>query len=390
MHESDSSCHLDRRRLLRTAAIGLPAAALGATLAPTVAAATPSPTVATTPGLNPPAWVTQPGANVVLLGTAGGPLIGPSRAGITSALVVDGHVYLLDAGHGAVDQYVRVGLPLSALTAAFVTHLHSDHVVDLYSLLWLTTGGIGTVGHPVDIYGPGSAGCLPDPYPAGRQVATVSPANPTPGLTNMIRTQVAATAYDINLRMRDEAWPDPRTLLLPHDIPLPDVGARPKGPVAPTMQPFEVMSDARVRVTATLVEHPPVFPSYAFRFDTAYGSVVFSGDTAPTANLTTLACGADILVHEVIDVDLVQQAGLSPAAVNHLLTSHTDSLLVGAIAAEAGVPTLVLNHLSPGEPSLVSDEVWLQKARTGYTGDVLVGHDLQRIPLTGRPVSRQH
>lgn len=33
--------------------------------------------------------------------------------------------------------------------------------------------------------------------------------------------------------------------------------AEPHGPVAPSMKPFEVMKDAYVTVTATLVKHPP-------------------------------------------------------------------------------------------------------------------------------------
>jgi ribonuclease BN (tRNA processing enzyme) len=367
--------HVGRRTVLRTAAIGLPTVGLGATLGTQTASAAPNPS----PGV--PAAAGTQGAEVVLLGTAGGPLLGPGRTGVASAVVVDGYVYLIDLGHGAVDQFVRAGLQLSRLAGIFITHLHSDHIVDLYSLLWLTTGGIGTVGHPVDIYGPGSAGHLPPPVPAGRKVPTIGRHNPTPGLTDLLRLQIDATAYDINIRIRDEAWPDPRQMIRPHDIALPKVGASARGPVAPPMKPFTVMSDERIRVTATLVEHAPVFPSFAFRIDTKYGSVVFSGDTAPTQNLTTLARGADVLVHEAIDVDLVRAAGLDEAKLNHLLSSHTDSGKVGAIAAAAGVQTLVLNHLAPGDPNLVPDATWLRKAQTGYSGTVVVGHDLQRIAV---------
>lgn len=372
---------MDRRSVLRTTAIGLPAVALSDQPATSAEAASGS---TTTSAAHAGTTAAGTGAEIVLLGTAGGPLLGPGRSGVSSALVVDGHVYLIDAGHGAVDQFVRAGLPLPGLTGIFVTHLHSDHITDLYNLLWLTTGGIGTVGHAVDVYGPGRAGHLPDPFPAGRTVPTVSVRNPTPGLDDLIRLQIEATAYDINIRMRDEAWPDPRPLIRTHEVRLPRVGASARGPVAPPTRSFPVMSDARVRVTATLVDHAPVFPSFAYRFDTAYGSVVFSGDTAPTKNLVTLARGADVLVHEAIDVDIVRASGLDEAKIRHLLTSHTDSTLVGGIAAAAGVPTLVLNHLSPGNPALVPDTTWSRKAATGYAGTVVVGHDLQRVSLTRR------
>jgi hypothetical protein len=51
------------------------------------------------------------------------------------------------------------------------------------------------------------------------------------------------------------------------------------------MPPFPVYQDDRVRVTATLALHPPVFPSFAFRFETEDASIVFSGDTARSDNV---------------------------------------------------------------------------------------------------------
>ncbi|MEU4165019.1 hypothetical protein [Actinoplanes sp. NPDC026670] len=84
------------------------------------------------------------------------------------------------------------------------------------------------------------------------------------------------------------------------------------------MRPFKIITDDRVRVTATLVDHALGFPSFAYLFDTADSS----------------------------------------------------------IAARADVPTLLLNHLSPGNPALVPDATWLRKATTGYTRTVLIGNDL--------------
>jgi ribonuclease BN (tRNA processing enzyme) len=79
-----------------------------------------------------------------------------------------------------------------------------------------------------------------------------------------------------------------------HEIPLPDVGATFTN-TAPAMQPFPVMSDDKVKVSAVLVPHGPVFPAFAFLFDTAYGSVTFSGDTTYTDNIPTLAHNTDLL-----------------------------------------------------------------------------------------------
>jgi hypothetical protein len=48
--------------------------------------------------------------------------------------------------------------------------------------------------------------------------------------------------------------------------------------------------------------HPPVEPSFAFRFDTPERSIVISGDTARSEGLITLAKDADVLVHEALSV----------------------------------------------------------------------------------------
>lgn len=324
--------------------------------------------------------VPSTGAHVVLLGTAAGPVPMAGRKGICTAFVVDGHTYLIDVGRGAVDQFETARLTMDTLEGIFVTHLHSDHLADLYTLLWLRFGGFNSMTHPVDVYGPGPAGALPEPS-SDRDVDTINRKNPTPGLVDFFAKSMEATAYDLNIRMRDEAWPDIRTLVRPHEIQLPEVDAGPLGDMAPPMEPFEVMADDRVRVSAILVQHPPVFPSFAFRFDTDYGSVVFSGDTTVTPNMVTLARGADMLVHEVIDLQAVETFGnLTPEQLQHHRNSHTEVTKVGPIAQEAGVATLVLNHLAPSTPAW-SDVIWLGKAQQGFTGKVIVGDDLMRIPL---------
>ncbi|KAA9160189.1 MBL fold metallo-hydrolase [Amycolatopsis acidicola] len=321
------------------------------------------------------------GAHLVLLGTAAGPVPMAGRTGISTALVVDGRTYLIDLGHGAFDQFQKSGLDLGTLDRIFVTHLHSDHLADLYTLLWLRFGGVNPMTHPVDVYGPGPAGALPAPS-SGQPTPVVSPGNPTPGLADFFANSLAATAYDVNLRMRDEAWPDIRELYRVHEIPLPDVGASATGDLAPPMQPFPVMADDHVSVSAILVRHPPVFPSFAFRFDTAHGSVVLGGDTTITPNMVTLARGADVLVHEAIDLRVVEQAGtLTPEQLQHHRNAHSDVTRIGReIAQPAGVRTLVLSHLAPGS-KLIPDASWKAQASQGFDGEVIVGNDLLRIPV---------
>jgi ribonuclease BN (tRNA processing enzyme) len=327
------------------------------------------------------AVVPSTGTQLVLLGTAAGPIPFQGRTGISSALVVDGATYVVDLGHGAFDQFRAVGLNPATVRSIFVTHLHSDHLADLYTMLWLRFGGIEPLARPIDLYGPGRAGALP-PVHNGGVPPVVSPANPTPGLADFVSRSIEATAYDINIRMRDQGWPDIRDLIRTHEIELPDVGASPLDNLAPTMDPFLVMEDDRVKVTAILVKHVPVFPAFAFRFETAHGSVVFSGDTTICDNTVTLARGADVLVHEAIDVQAVTQFGgdISEDDLRHLLDSHSDVTKLGALAQRAKVKKLVLSHLAPGTTQW-PDLVWRAKAQKGFRGQVVVGHDRRVIAI---------
>ncbi|MDQ6725628.1 MAG: MBL fold metallo-hydrolase, partial [Actinomycetota bacterium] len=164
---------------------------------------------------------------LVLLGTAGGPLPSPVRSGIAQAVVVDGRTYVVDCGSGVTRQLRRSRL-LSGLHRVFLTHLHSDHTCDYFNL-FLLGWPILQWNPPVDIFGPGPAGgtgALPPDHPR-RPVALHHPDRPTPGLVDLTGAQMAAHAYDINIRMREAGRHDLATLLVPHEIDVPaELGAR--------------------------------------------------------------------------------------------------------------------------------------------------------------------
>ena len=82
----------------------------------------------------------------------------------------------------------------------------------------------------------------------------------------------------------------------------------PRGPGYPPV-PVIVFDDGVLRVTAVAVTHGQAVPALAYRFDTADGSVVFSGDTTVNDDLIALARDADILVHQVADLDYLERHG---------------------------------------------------------------------------------
>ena len=339
--------------------------------------------------------MTRP-ARVVLLGTAGGSpyWTNSDRAGIASALVVGDRYYLVDAGRDVVRQLRAAGLgshgsdtggPLDALRAVFLTHLHSDHLIDLNNVLSAGIyNGLARGDRPVPIFGPGNRGAVPPLFGDRRAPPLTAPANPTPGTAEMIDLMVQTFATDYNDRAFDGGAPTPGELFCGIDVPIPAQHlADPNGDPHPRMSPVCFHTDGRVRVSATLVQHAPMFPALAYRFDTDAGSVVFSGDTGPSENLVELARGADVLVHEVIDTDWVGQLLPPPRTprqeglYRHLIGAHTAVEQVAPIACAAGVDTLVLSHLVPGN---WPEERW-DRARGDFAGRFIVGQDLAVVDV---------
>lgn len=209
-------------------------------------------------------------------------------------------LYVIDCGLGSLNAFTNAGLQFDDLKAMFITHLHTDHIVDYYNF-FLSGGFLAPPGRaPVLVYGPGPAGGLPPSEVGNPNPATVNPANPTPGLAAATEALHRAFAYTSNIFIRDYGIDNVADLVKVTEIGLPpgsDYRNR-----APKMSPFSVASDDNVSVTATLVSHYDVYPAFGFRFDLKKSgvSVTFSGDTTKSDNLITLAQGTDILVHEAV------------------------------------------------------------------------------------------
>lgn len=339
-----------------------------------------------------PAWASAPGADaaahgqadragmqLVLLGTRAGPPAMPDRTGISSAVVVDGATYVVDCGRSAVTQYMHAGLKLRNLRGIFLTHLHADHVVDYYNF-FLTGGHIpnqfgDNIVQQVQVHGPGSAGGLPPKY-GGGTAPTVSPHSPAPGTREMTARLHEAYAYSSNIFLRDMTIADPRNLAAVHEIRVPSQAASFQN-TAPRMAAWEIYRDDKVRVLATLVPHGPVFPAFAFRFESEYGSITFSGDTRYSENLIDMAQDTDILVHEALDVE---GASIPEADLEHMLAGHIVLTEAGPIAEAANARHLVLSHISDLAGAPIDARAWRHVAQQGYRrGRAEVGEDLKKF-----------
>jgi ribonuclease BN (tRNA processing enzyme) len=305
---------------------------------------------------------------LVLLGTAGAPAPVAGRAGISSVLAVDGRVFVVDCGRGAPSGYADAGLDFTRLEAVFITHLHVDHVGDLAGLLlypWGLRAGPDGPLPPVQVYGPRRPAHLPDGDAAFHRQTTIHPELPDPGLTDLVGHIMAGYAYHLNVMPLDAAMPDPGQLVRATDITAPGV----------------VFDDGGVRVSVCMVMHGHAAPALAYRFDTPDGSVVFSGDTTADDKLIALARGADILVHQVADLDYLKRHGWSGAALDRMAGLHTDVTEVGSVAQRAGVRELILTHYLPAEPDAVSAADWAERAGQGFSGRTVAGRDGLRRTL---------
>jgi ribonuclease BN (tRNA processing enzyme) len=281
--------------------------------------------------------------HVTLLGVKGGPAIRPGSNMPTSILMsMAGQQILVDAGLGAARAVCDQGVALTDLDAILITHLHSDHYLELGPLLHTAwTAGLKA---PLPVWGP-------------------------PALARYWTAFLAAMEDDIRLRIEDEGRPDLADLV--------DIRA---------IDPARSLGIGPVQVTAMENHHPPIRPSFAFRFEAGGGAVVLSGDTAALPEMVAFARGADLLVHEAMlpeGVDaLLAKLPVSDARLrHHILRSHTTAEEAGRIATEAGVARLALHHFVPDGLPSVTEADWEAAVRRSWTGPLILGRDGLRIAL---------
>jgi ribonuclease BN (tRNA processing enzyme) len=277
----------------------------------------------------------------VLLGVKGGPAIRQGGAMPTATLVeLDGRRILVDCGIGAARALVEAGVDLRTLDLVLITHLHSDHVLELGPLLhtaW-TTG----LARPIRVFGPA-------------------------GIDGYLQGFLTSMAVDNAIRVADEG----RTPL----TELVDLATYAEG---------DVLDEPGLVLRALEVPHPPITPCYALRIDGSR-SVVLSGDTAYHPPLAAFAQGADVLVHEAMlpegVEEIVRKTGLGDRLRAHLHAAHTTADDAARIARAAGVGRLVLNHLIPVDDPRFTEADWLARCAAVWNGPVTVGRDGLEIAL---------
>jgi ribonuclease Z len=291
---------------------------------------------------------------VVLVGT-GSPL--PSkRAQACTAIFAGGKFLLFDAGDGAERSMDALNLPIADLRAVFVTHYHADHFADLGEVI--DRSWINGRRDNLTIYGP-------------------------QGLRQIVDGFLASYKLEYGYRTAHHG-----AEMMPPQY----AGATVSEFQAPaTDDPVIVYNQDGLVVKAFRVNHPPIVPALGYRVEYAGKIVVISGDTTATAGLLAQSRGADLLVAEVMNMDIVQamEAASRDAGNNfngNILRDirgyHMDVSDVGKIAEQAQVKKLALTHLAPSiDNEGQVNSFFKQPVQKLYHGEVFVGDDGTRIVI---------
>src|SRR3954471_8488815 len=91
---------------------------------------------------------------VTLLGTASGPPVRLDRYQMATLVEAGGERLLFDCGRGTLLRLAQAGIPLEKVSKLFITHLHSDHIVDIPDLYLSPWAARTQRKLPLEVWGP--------------------------------------------------------------------------------------------------------------------------------------------------------------------------------------------------------------------------------------------
>lgn len=297
------------------------------------------------------------GLHVVMCGT-GSPLPDPSRAGPCTAVIAGDRIFIVDVGAAAARNFGPMGLPVGDVDAVFLTHYHSDHIDGLGELMLLRWTGGGNRA-PLPVYGP-------------------------PGVEGLIAGLDQTYVIDTSHRIAHHG---------DQIVPPRGQGGDARGfpmPAAGVMQ--TIYSEDGLQVQVFRVDHGPVRPAMGYRFDYGGRSVVISGDTARSEMVARACDGCDLMVHEALNVDMVEVARRTVEAsgnarlaqiLEDIKNYHTAPVEAEEIAALGDARMLVLTHIVPAAPNGLIEAYFLSGTGEMYEGPIVMARDGMVFSLPG-------
>lgn len=289
-----------------------------------------------------------PALTFTTLGTNSGPIPRKDRSEPANLTRYGDQLILADVGDGAAEQLAKTGVGIDQVQTVLISHLHFDHTGGLFAFLALRYQISGS--NPVTIYGP-------------------------PGTRETVTRLFAAMEHGGHAiqTMRMAGGPDAGVKIV-------------------EVRDGMTFNAGDVKITATENSHyvtlkPGADPrpvSLSFRFDAPGRSILYTGDTGPSAKVEQACKGVDLLVSEMMDPALaiarikVNRPGGPPAIYDlvedHFRREHLSPTEVGKLATACGAKTVVATH-----NSLERDELaGARKAIAAeFKGRIVLAEDLQ-------------
>lgn len=290
---------------------------------------------------------------VAFCGTASPMGNGPSAQQCIGVLAGD-KFFIVDAGARSAARANEIGLPMGRLNGVLVTHFHSDHISalgEMHLASWVR-------GRPskLDVYG-------------------------GPGINQVVDGFNMAYGLDYGYRIAHHGMAV---------LPPANAGLKARLINAPETGAVTIYEEDGLKISAFTVPHPPITPAYGYRFDYRGRSVVISGDTKKSDRLAAAAQNADVLIHEVLQPQLVKTItdALDTAeldALSKLLTDtldyHTTPVEAAEVANAANVDTLVFNHFAPPPPNAIAERIYMRGVKQVRPQGAVLSKDGMRITL---------
>ena len=277
-------------------------------------------------------------SSIKLLGT-GCPSPSSLRFGPSTLLTHKDKKYLFDCGSGVTQRLNEIGMKSSEIEAIFITHLHSDHIMDLYQLF--ISGWHQGRNSKFKIIGP-------------------------QGINNFFTKILSAFNKELEGRIEWEKRPNNKGL----EVDITEI------------EKNYSFSNEDITIKPFEVDHYPVEPAYGYQIklfeNNVEKTVVISGDTKKSENLIKHALKADALVHEVFVNLEFDKKRMSKDTVLNVREYHTSPIEIGEIATIASVKKLILTHFVP---PVFDEEKLMKDVSKSYKGQIYIGEDLMSIEI---------
>lgn len=282
----------------------------------------------------------EDGLHVSLCG-AGGPMPAPRASGPCVLVVAGKQSVVVDAGTDGARNIARMGFQVGDVSAVFITHFHSDHLDGLGELATVRWAA-GDHDEPLPVFGP-------------------------TGIERVVNGFNEAYAHDFTYRQEHHG-----DTVAP--LKAAGMSARPFEPPG-LGELVTVYQHGALTVEALLVDHAPVAPAVGYKFSYRGRSVLITGDTAQSDNITTLANSVDLLVHEALAPNLLKMMNAAADKVGNptlakiaidVLDYHASPKEAAQTARDANVGHLLYYHIVP--PLVVPGQkaLWLNGAEAVF------------------------